>query len=46
VHGWLGERRTQEMYWYEAPSVGYADMLEVGSTGFIRLYPGLWEAEP
>lgn len=39
------ERRTQEMYWYEAPSVGYADMLEVGPTGFIRLYPGLWKAE-
>jgi hypothetical protein len=40
------ERRTQEMYWYEAPRVGYADMLEVGPTGFIRLYPGLWEVEP
>ena len=39
------ERRTQTTYWYEAPSVGYADLLEVGPTGFIRLYPGLWEAE-
>jgi hypothetical protein len=39
------ERRTRTTYWYEAPSVGYADLLEVGPTGFIRLYPGLWEAE-
>jgi uncharacterized protein (TIGR00725 family) len=40
------DRRTEATYWYEAPSVGYADLLEVGPTGFIRLYPGLWEAEP
>ena len=39
------ERRTWTTYWYEAPSVGYADVLEVGPTGFIHLYPGLWEAE-
>jgi hypothetical protein len=39
------ERRAQTTYWYEAPSVGYADVLEVGPTGFIRRYPGLWEAE-
>jgi len=39
------ERRTWTTYWYEAPSVGYADTLEVGPTGFIHLYPGLWEAE-
>jgi len=40
------ERRSQATYWYEAPSVGYAGLLEVTSAGFIRRYPGLWEAEP
>jgi uncharacterized protein len=39
------ERRTEATYWYEAPSVHYAGLLEVTSTGFIRRYPGLWEAE-
>jgi hypothetical protein len=40
------ERRTEATYWYEAPSVGYAGLLEVTSTGFICRYPGLWESEP
>ena len=40
------ERRADATYWYEASSVGYADLLEVTTTGFIRRYPGLWEAEP
>lgn len=39
------ERRTEETYWYEAPSFGYAALLQVAPTGFIRLYPGLWEEE-
>ncbi len=39
------ERRTAATYWYEAPSVGYAALLEVAPTGFILRYPGLWEAE-
>jgi len=39
------ERRTASTYWYEAPSVGYADLLEVAPSGFVRRYPGLWEAE-
>ncbi len=39
------ERRTEATYWYEAPSVAYAALLEVAPTGFIRRYPGLWEAE-
>jgi len=39
------ERRTAETYWYEAPSFGYAALLRVAPTGFIRLYPGLWEEE-
>ncbi len=40
------ERRDAATYWYEAPSVTYAALLEVTPTGFIRRYPGLWEAEP
>jgi hypothetical protein len=39
------ERRGEATYWYEAPSVGYAALLEVAPSGFIRRYPGLWEAE-
>lgn len=39
------ERRSDESYWYEAPSVGYAALLEVTSTGFVRRYPDLWEME-
>ena len=40
------ERRTEATYWYESPSVAYAALLEVAPNGFIRRYPGLWEAEP
>ena len=40
------ERRTEGTYWYEAPRFEYAALLEVTSIGFIRRYPGLWEAEP
>jgi hypothetical protein len=40
------ERRTEATYWYEAPSFAYAALLEVTPIGFIRRYPGLWEAEP
>ena len=39
------ERRTEMTYWYEAPSVNYADLLEVTPGGFISRYPGLWEME-
>jgi hypothetical protein len=39
------ERRGTTSYWYEAPRFGYAALLDVASTGFIRHYPGLWEAE-
>ena len=39
-------RRAAHRYWYEAPTVGYAAELELASTGFVRKYPGLWEAEP
>jgi uncharacterized protein len=40
------ERRTATSYWYEAPRFDYAELLEVTPAGFIRKYPGLWEAEP
>lgn len=39
------ERRTETTYWYEAPTVGYAAVLEITSMGFIRSYPGLWQLE-
>lgn len=39
------ERRGDLTYWYEAPTVGYAALLEITSAGFIRRYPGLWELE-
>jgi len=39
------ERRTAATYWYEAPSVPYAALLDVDPNGFILHYPGLWEAE-
>lgn len=39
------ERRIEEGFWYEAPRFGYAALLEVSPAGFVRRYPGLWEAE-
>ena len=39
------ERRSETTYWYEAPRFGYAALLEVTPTGFVRRYPGLWEAD-
>ena len=40
------ERRRGETYWYEAPRFDYAALLESSPIGFVRRYPGLWEAEP
>lgn len=40
------ERRSQWTYWYEAPRFSYTALLEVTPAGFVRRYPGLWEAEP
>ncbi len=37
------ERRDAATYWYEAPTAGYAGVLEVTPDGFVRRYPGLWE---
>ena len=39
------ERRAATAYFYEAPSFGYAGLVEVDETGFARTYPDLWEAE-
>ena len=39
------ERRSGTTYWYESPSAGYRALLEVDAAGFVRRYPGLWEAE-
>lgn len=38
------ERRDESSYRYEAPRFGYTAVLQVDPTGFVRLYPGLWEA--
>jgi hypothetical protein len=38
------ERRSESTYWYEAPSAGYAELLEVDAFGFVRHYPRLWTA--
>jgi hypothetical protein len=38
------ERRGDGVYWYDAPSVGYSGLLEVLPSGFVKSYPGLWEA--
>jgi hypothetical protein len=40
------ERRSESTYFYEAPRFQYAALLEVQPNGFVRSYPGLWEAEP
>ncbi len=38
------ERRSEHTYWYESPTSGYTALLEMTPAGFIRRYPGLWEA--
>ena len=39
------ERRSDETYWYVAPTGPYEGLLEIAPTGFIRTYPGLWRLE-
>ncbi len=39
------ERRGDTTYYYEAPSFGYTGVLEADEVGFVRAYPGLWDAE-
>lgn len=38
------ERREDTAYWYESPTFDYRALLEVSALGFVRRYPGLWEA--
>lgn len=40
------ERRGENAYWYQAPTVPYEGMLEVSPSGFVLRYPGLWQATP
>jgi hypothetical protein len=39
------ERRSTHTYWYESPTVAYRALLEMADSGFVRVYPGLWEME-
>ena len=39
------ERRDETQYRYESPTLGYEAMLEMDATGFVRVYPDLWEME-
>ncbi|HVR61407.1 MAG TPA: putative glycolipid-binding domain-containing protein [Polyangia bacterium] len=45
VLGQRYERRSETTYWYQAPRFAYAALLEVDHVGFVRTYPGLWQAE-
>ncbi|MEW9834767.1 putative glycolipid-binding domain-containing protein [Mesorhizobium marinum] len=40
------ERRDETHYWYQSPTSGYEAMLELDESGFVRVYPELWELEP
>ena len=39
------ERRGGSTCWYEAPTAGYAGLLELTPSGLVSRYPGLWERE-
>ena len=39
------ERRDETHYWYSSPPSGYEAILEMDKSGFVRLYPDLWELE-
>lgn len=39
------ERRDERHYWYELPTAGYEAMLEMDESGFVRVYPELWQME-
>jgi hypothetical protein len=36
-------RQSQTQYDYQSPTAGYRAVLELAPSGFIRVYPGLWE---
>jgi hypothetical protein len=39
-------RIATDRYHYSSPTTGYEATLEMAASGFVRLYPGLWEMEP
>jgi hypothetical protein len=39
------EKRDAGSYWYESPQGGYAAVLELAESGFVRTYPQLWTME-
>lgn len=39
------ERRDETHYWYQSPDGNYEAMLEMDASGFVRVYPTLWEME-
>ena len=39
------ERRGADALYYRAPEIGYEGLLELAPNGFVRRYPGLWQAE-
>ena len=39
------EKRTSTAYWYESPQGPYFALLELIDTGFVRVYPGLWQLQ-
>lgn len=38
------EHRAPHAFWYTAPEVGSAGLIEVDDDGFVRRYPNLWES--
>jgi hypothetical protein len=40
------ERVGAASYRYASPTTGYRAVLRIGPSGFVRLYPRLWAAEP
>jgi hypothetical protein len=39
------EKRSATTYWYESPQGPYSALLELTDSGFVRIYPGLWQVE-
>ena len=38
-------RLSEDRYHYRSPTNSYSEVLELAPSGFVRLYPGLWEME-
>ncbi|HET9396102.1 MAG TPA: putative glycolipid-binding domain-containing protein [Nitrospiraceae bacterium] len=38
-------RIAEDRYHYSSPTASYSEVLEIAPSGFVRLYPGLWEME-